>query len=85
MNGKRVLHTATTVFGVLSILCLGGYFLALNDIADDYVSPQIAEANGLALPSWTACSSEWSTLNLGLIPILGFHMLAICCLLRREG
>lgn len=44
------------IASIISMLCLVGFFLALHDIYNDYVSPKIITAN---LSNWTRCPLEW--------------------------
>lgn len=83
----RLITTATAILGTLSLICLIGYYLALHDSFNDYVSPkmlqhQAALAPG-GLPEWTACPLEWRIIGLGFWPMLAFHVLFLVSLTWR--
>ena len=69
---------ATAALGILSLLTLVGYYLALHDILRDYASPKVLqEQAGVAagtLPDWTACSLEWRVVSIGFWFMLLFHI-----------
>ncbi|MCC6485900.1 MAG: hypothetical protein IT364_00235 [Candidatus Hydrogenedentes bacterium] len=85
MNGT-VLKRMTLCLGMISLLCLAAFFLALDDIYDDYASPALLEeyliGPGTNLPEWTACPLEWRIVRLGFWPMAAFHVVAMLGLLR---
>jgi len=66
------------IMGMVSLLCLVGYFLALHDISHDYASPETWVREGRSvpawLPDWASCSGEWRMTIWGYIPMLMFHL-----------
>jgi len=78
MRKGKLLTRITVVLGVLSLVCLVGYYLALHDIFQDYVSPKaLQEQAKLApdtLPSWITCSLEWRVVGIGFWLMLAFHI-----------
>lgn len=76
MKTQRILATTTVVLGVISLICLVAFYLALHDIAQDYVSPTVLGTYGYteSLPEWTAGSLEWKVLTYGFWPMLLFHI-----------
>lgn len=81
MNSKKAVGTAMTALGLISLLCLVAYFLALHDIYHDYASPSVLEAHTTlssdALPEWTSCPLEWSVIRFAFWPMLLFHILSL--------
>jgi hypothetical protein len=78
--GRLVLY-GLGVLGLLSVVALVGSFLALHDIARDYVSPRMIEsylagapAGAEALPPWSLCAVEWRMVTLGFLPLLALHV-----------
>ena len=84
MKHQRFITTAIAMVGVLSFVCLIGYYLALHDIFRDYVSPKVLqEQTGLteaSLPEWTECSQEWRFVQVSFWPMLAFHVLILISL-----
>lgn len=78
MRKMKLVTTATAVLGVLSLVCLVGYYLALHDIFHDYASPKVlqeqADLASRQLPEWTACPLEWRIIGIGFWPMLVFHI-----------
>ena len=78
MKMEAAMAKATAVLGMVSLLSLVGYYLALHDILRDYASTKVLqEQAGLAagaLPDWTACSLEWRVIGVGFWPMLLFHI-----------
>jgi hypothetical protein len=81
MKRKRWLDSAVLVFGVLSLLSLAAFFLALTDISHDYASPDVFARAGQPLPDWYSpvnrCPLEWRILQIGFVLMLAFHGLWI--------
>jgi hypothetical protein len=71
--------TATAVLGILSLVCLFGYYLALHDIYYDYASPSVLQEQAKiapeSLPDWTACPLEWRVVGIGFWLMLAFHVM----------
>ena len=69
------------IFGILSALSLGAFFLALHDIGDDYASPEVFARAGQPLPDWYSpvnrCVLEWRFIQVGFVLMLAFHVLWI--------
>jgi hypothetical protein len=85
---SKTLVTITIVAGVLSALCLIGYYAALHDISSDYVSPKVIQENAAGsppLPEWTACSLEWKIVRIGFWPMAAFHAIFLVGFIRRKG
>jgi len=84
MRKLQIFTAATVLVGILSLLCLLGYFLVLHDIYKDYASPGVlyeqASISPETLPDWTACPTEWSMLRIGFWPMLAFHVMALATL-----
>lgn len=76
--------TATAVLGVLSLLCLVGYYLALHDIFHDYASPKVLREQARiapeTLPDWTACPLEWRVVGICFWLMLAFHIMFLSTL-----
>ncbi|MCC6698849.1 MAG: hypothetical protein IT365_24710 [Candidatus Hydrogenedentes bacterium] len=87
MNAKS-LRVITLILGAASLFCLAAYFLALDDIFDDYASPALIQEyltrSRVDLPDWTACPLEWRIVRLGFWPMAAFHVVALVGLLRRK-
>jgi len=82
---SHALQAVTTVAGVVSLLCLIGYFMALRDIFHDYASPQLIRqhvpAASTAIPDWASCGLEWKVLGACFWPMLVFHLLFLAGLI----
>lgn len=87
MNAKA-LRVITLILGAVSLLCLAAYFLALDDIFDDYASPALIQeylaGSRVNLPDWTTCPLEWRIVRLGFWPMAVFHVVAMIGLLRGK-
>ncbi len=83
---KKTLDSLVVVFGMLSLVSLVLYFLALHDIWHDYASPEVWLRAGQAIPYWYSpvnrCPLEWAMLSLGFLPIAVFHVLFFTRLVR---
>jgi len=79
MKRRKWLDSAIVVFGVLSFLSLGAFFLALTDVWHDYASPDVFARAGQSLPDWYSrfnrCLPEWRLLQVGFVLMLVFHIL----------
>ena len=82
----KTMRVMTLFLGAISLFCLAAYFLALDDIFDDYASPallqQYLSGSQGTLPEWTACPLEWRIVRLGFWPMLAFHLVALAGLIR---
>lgn len=93
MRSARAVSIITLGLGVVSFLCLVGYYLALHDIFRDYVSREVLQnlriASAEAIPQWTACAGEWRLLGMAFWPMLLFHVIFFGAFLlhrqRRDG
>lgn len=78
MKNTNRITTLTVIPGVISLICLLGYSLALHDIYYDYASPKVlqeqAHITPETLPEWTACPLEWRIVSIGFWLILVFHI-----------
>lgn len=78
MKKKRMLRSITVILGIVSFLCLGGYWLALHDIRHDYASHETWTSEGMKipqwLPPWRSCPAEWAIASIGFWPMLAFHV-----------
>jgi hypothetical protein len=86
MTANRLLTGITVVLGIISCMCLTGYYLALHDIYFDYVSPKVLLDRGLtlALPAWTLCPGEWRVVSVGFWAMAAFHvMLLVTFMVKR--
>ena len=81
MRKLQIVTAATGLIGILSFLCLFGYFLALHDIYHDYASPKVlyeqARIPPETLPGWTACPLEWRIVRIGFWLMPAFHIMAL--------
>jgi hypothetical protein len=86
MKAVRILSRITLGLGVLSFLCLVGYYLALHDIFFDYVSPKVLYDHGLTpgLPAWTLCPGEWQVVSIGLWTMVAFHVMLLVTLIAKR-
>jgi hypothetical protein len=84
MKRHKLITTITVVLGVLLLVCLAGYYLALHDIFHDYVSPKVlqeqADLTSGQVPEWTACPLEWRIIAIGFWPMLIFHTIFLTSL-----
>jgi len=67
MKTKRMAFGITVSLGIVSFVCLVGYFLALTDIWHDLGSPDFWRGEG-------SCAFEWRILGWGYWPIFAFHV-----------
>jgi len=78
MTTQTLIGRTTAVLGIVSLLCLGAYYLALHDIYHDYASPTVPEEEATvepgALPGWTACALEWRIVRVGFWLMVLFHI-----------
>jgi hypothetical protein len=81
MKFPRVSGWLLFVTGILSLLCLVGFWATLHDISHDYVSPEVLAAHTDlspgTLPAWTECPLEWKWSGLFFFPVLLFQILAV--------
>lgn len=81
---QKLTSKTTVVLGVLSLVCLVGYYLALHDISHDHASPKMlheqAKLMSGQVPEWTACPLEWRIISIGFWPMLVFHMVFLASL-----
>lgn len=81
MNSRKAVGTAMAALGIVSLLCLVAYFLALHDIHHDYASPEVLKEQTTlgpdALPAWTSCPLEWRVIRFAFWPMLLFHILSL--------
>lgn len=89
MRKLQILTAATVLMGIVSFLCLLGYFLALHDIYQDYASPRVlyeqADISPKTLADWIACPLEWNMIRSGYWPMLVFHFMALLTIFLRTG
>jgi hypothetical protein len=89
MRQTRIIAAVTVGLGIVSLVCLVGCFMALQDIYHDYASPEVLRNHpGIAaesLPRWTTCDLEWGVIRLGFLPMLLFHVAFLVSRLRRRG
>jgi hypothetical protein len=87
MREARAVRITALCLGIVSFVCLVGYYLARHDIFRDYVSREVLEnvriTSAAALPQWTSCSGEWRLLGVGFWPMLLFHVLFFVTFFRR--
>jgi len=67
MKTRRIVFSITMALGVVSFVCLVGYFLALTDIWHELGSPDFWRGEG---PS----ALEWRVLGYGYWPMFVFHL-----------
>jgi hypothetical protein len=89
MRQTRITAVVTVGLGIVPLVCLMGYFMALQDVFHDYASPEVLrDQAGIAaesLPRWTTCDLEWGVIRLGFLPMLLFHVAFLVSRLRRRG
>jgi hypothetical protein len=91
LNQRNAAFASLAVVGFLLVLTLGD-FLALHDIQQDYVSPEVLNRLKLdiagSLPYWTATSGEWAMVTISFIArvilLLG-NVLLLFMILRRDS
>ncbi len=80
MNNKNTLIGLIIVLGVLMLLAIGMDFLALHDIKQDYVSPDVLREYNISLadilPEWTATKTEWISVQISMILKAAFVILS---------
>ena len=84
---NKILATITAVAGILSVLSLAAYYLALHDIFRDYTSASLIQNNIItpaALPGWTACAPEWKVVKVCFWPMAAFHAIFLAGLITHR-
>lgn len=61
-----LIHRVTLVFGLMSLLCLASYWLALTDIWNETGRPDFWQGEGVA-------AFEWRWLSILFWPMFAFH------------
>jgi hypothetical protein len=90
LSKRKTVLFSLAVVGFLLALTLGD-FLALHDIQQDYVSPEVLTRMDLdlagALPYWTTTSGEWTMVSISFIARLVLLLVnaLLLLLLLRDG